>query len=654
MNQKVARAQPSERKIRASFANLCLFAFAIFCCPLAAQAQGHAHQATAAATPSVNPGSRDVVVPTVDVNLENLDLREFAQLQTLWKFKTFYDFRFKDQLAATGITFQNLATDDSLRDYKAVHYDHGNGLAAADVDGDGNMDLLFLSQLGGNQLWRGLGGGKFENFTAQAGIALPERICITAAFGDIDNDGDPDLFVTTVRGGNVLFENLGGGKFRDISQAAGVAYVGHSSGAVFFDYDRDGLLDLFVTNVGRYTNDDRGRGGYYVGLRDAFSGHLHPDRTEASILYHNLGGQKFADVSQATGLVDTGWSGDAAVADLNLDGFPDLYVLNMQGDDHYWENQGGKTFVDRTTEVFPRTSWGAMGIKFFDADRDGDADLYVTDMHSDMSREVPPAYEKMKSLTPPGFSSSSIAGNSFFLNQGKGQFEESSNQLNLENYWPWGFSTGDLNADGFEDLFIASSMNFPFRYGVNSLMLNNDGEGFLDAEFITGVEPRAGNPYKVQFELDCSGLDSGHPYCKGKEGRYDIVGSRGTRTSAILDLDGDGDLDIVTGELNDAPMVLVSDLSARKKIHWITIALEGKSSNRDGLGAKVTVRFAGKSSTQWHDGSSGYLSHSLLPLYFGLGDAASIDSIEVFWPSGKRQEIKTGLAINSRLKIQEN
>ena len=113
------------------------------------------------------------------------------------------------------------------------------------MDGDGLEDLYFVNQLGGSQLWKNLGGGKFRNITAEAGVALADRIGVTASFADIDNDGDQDLFVTTVRRGNVLFENDGRGRFKDISKAAGVDYVGHSSGAVFFDYDNDGLLDLY-------------------------------------------------------------------------------------------------------------------------------------------------------------------------------------------------------------------------------------------------------------------------------------------------------------------------------------------------------------------------------------------------------------------------
>ncbi len=392
-----------------------------------------------------------------------------------------------------------------------MHYDHGNGIAVADVDGDGLPDIYFTNQIGGNQLWKNLGGGRFADITKDAGVALADRISVTASFADVDNDGDEDLFVTTVRGGNVLFENDGHGRFSDVSKAAGVDYVGHSSGAVFFDFDNDGLLDLYVCNVGHYTADERGRGGAFVGLADGFDGHLHADRSETAILYKNLGGLRFRDVTKAMGLGDAGWSGDASVADLNDDGFPDLYTLNMQGSNHYFQNQGGKTFVDRTPQVFPRTPWGAMGIKFFDYDNDGRPDLLVTDMHSDMSLTVGPEREKLKSRMAwtteylQGDGTKFIFGNAFFHNAGASKMEEISDRVGLENYWPWGPSVGDLNADGWQDVFIASSMDYPHRYGINSLLLNNRGETFLDSEFILGIEPRrGGRTHTPWFDVDCS------------------------------------------------------------------------------------------------------------------------------------------------------
>src|SRR2546428_1695400 len=181
---------------------------------------------------------------------------------------------------------------------------------------------------------------------------MPDAIAVGCAFADIDNDGDPDLFVTTVRHSNRLFENMGGGTFRDITAQAGVGYVGHSSGAVFFDYDGDGLLDLFVTNVGVYTTSETGPGGYYVGLSDAFHGHTHPDRAVASILYHNLGGNRFKDVTGEVGLVDRSWRGDATVIDGKDDGWPDAYALDIQGENPAWLTGQGNRFTDAQTPHF--------------------------------------------------------------------------------------------------------------------------------------------------------------------------------------------------------------------------------------------------------------------------------------------------------------
>ena len=620
--------------------------------------QAHDHAAPPPAPAPADTGSV-IDVPRSDSGAATLIARGNAERGGVGRFKVFHGFLFEDRQPGSGITFAHQIVDDAGKTYKAAHYDHGNGIAVADVDGDGLVDVYFTSQLGGNELWKNLGGGKFRNVTADAGVGLKDRISVSAAFADVDNDGDQDLYVTTVRMGNALFENDGKGKFRDITKASGTGYVGHSSGAVFFDYDRDGRLDLFVVNVGKYTTEAKGRGGYYVAYEDAFQGHMFPDRTERSVLYRNLGNSRFDDVTDETGLIDNGWSGDATAVDFNEDGWQDLYVLNMQGDDHYWENQGGKTFAEKTAQLFPKTSWGAMGVKSFDYDNDGRMDLFVTDMHSDMVGDIAPQDEKLKfppkeELPVLQGAANNIFGNSFYRNLGNGRFAEMSDALNLENYWPWGVSVDDLNADGWDDVVITSSMNFPFRYGVNSVLLNNRGEGFLDSASILGVEPRRGNlTRKPWFTLDCSGEDRGHAVCEGRTGRVTVTGTLGTRSSALFDLDNDGDLDIVTNELNSEPLVLVSDLAAKKPIRWVKVRLKGTTSNRNGLGAVVKVHAGGRVLTKVLDGASGYLSHSILPLYFGLDDAKGVDRIEVRWPSGKTQTVQGPIESNSTVDVTE-
>ncbi len=596
-----------------------------------------------------------------------LQARRQEQLQAGAGYPVLHDFGFTDRIAESGITFETRIVDDAGKAYKHVHYDHGTGVCAADVDGDGLPDLYFVTQLGSNELWKNLGGGRFANLTDAAGLRLPDAIGVGCGFADSDNDGDPDLFVTTVRHGNRLFENLGGGKFRDITAQAGVGYVGHSSGAVCFDYDGDGLLDLLVTNVGVYTNDEKGPGGYYVGLTDAFHGHIHSERAEASILYRNLGKNRFKDVTRETGLVDLSWSGDATILDVNDDGRPDLYLPNMLGANHLWLNQGGKRFRDATAQYFPRTPWGAMGVKAFDFDGDGRLDLFVTDMHSDMWDNIPPedwAAENAKADSasprmPPGdFPDGKrqfIFGNALFVNRGA-PWAELSDSVGAENYWPWGPSVGDLNADGWDDLFIASGMNFPFRYGINSVLLNARGTRFLRSEFLLGVEPRKNvATEKVWFTLECQGADRANEFCvacfraganqaqcrhKGAQGRLTMMGTLGSRSAVMLDLDGDSDLDIVTNEFFGPPQVLLSDLAQRHRVNALGIRLRGRRSNREGIGARVTVVLPdGRRLVQVMDGKSGYLSQSVLPLYFGLGDVDHADAIEVVWPSGRRQSL---------------
>jgi hypothetical protein len=601
------------------------------------------------------------LVPAELADASRLETLREEQLKAATGFAAYHEFRFTDRVAESGITYRNRVVRDAAKTYKAAHYDHGTGMAVADVDGDGRLDVYFVSQVGGNALWRNIGSGRFEDITQQAGVSLADRVGVSASFADTDNDGDADLYVTTVRGGNAFFENDGRGTFQDVTSRAGLAYTGHSSSAVFFDYDRDGRLDLFLVNVGRYTTERVSGEGYrfYEAFEDAFSGHLKPERAERSVLFRNEGGNRFVDVSAAVGLVDESWSGDASPLDANLDGWPDLYVLNMQGHDEYYENVRGTRFVKKSRAVFPRTSWGAMGIKIFDIDNDGRQDVFITDMHSDMSQDVTPEHEREKSHMVwkedfRGDGTASIWGNSVFRGDGRGRFSEVSDAVGAESYWPWGLSTGDLNADGFEDVFITAGMNYPFRYVTNALKLNSRGRGFVDAEFVVGVEPRRNAQLATPwFELDLTGEDRGHKDGAGLTGRVSIWGARGSRSSAIFDLDDDGDLDIVTNEFGAEPMVLVSNLSDRRAITFLRVALRGTVSNRDGLGAAVTVTAGGTRHTQVRDGKSGYLSQSLTPLYFGLDQAERVERVEVLWPSGRRQVVSQPVTMNATIEIRE-
>ena len=583
--------------------------------------------------------------------------RAESQKKAAESYSVKHDFQFSDQLSASGITFKDEVVEDVKRTFKAAHYDHGSGVAVADVDGDGKLDVYFVSQLGRNELWRNLGDGKFEDITEAAGVGVPKEVGVGASFADIDNDGDADLYVTRVRAPNKLFINDGSGKFADASEKSGLDHLAHSSGSVFFDYDKDGLLDVLLTNVGKYTTERRAPGGFYTAHKAAFTGHLHEDRHEENILYRNLGEGKFENVNEQVGFDDESWTGDATPIDANDDGWTDIYLLNMQGHDEYWENQEGKKFVKKSRELFPVTAWGTMGVKVFDYNRDGKLDLYVTDMHTDMVHDLGPNEEKSKMrknlpINALATDGNHILGNAFFRKDGPSKYVEVSDEIGAENYWPWGISVADLNADGFEDVFIAASMSYPFRYGINSILLN-DGETFLDSEFVLGIEPRSKGSAQKWMVVDCDGADIDCKVCADHTGRVLVWSAIGTRSSVIFDVDGDGDLDIVTNDFGGTPSVLISNLQDDHNIHYLQVALQGTESNRDGLGAMVTVHSGDKKMIMQHDGKSGYLSQSRIPLYFGLADAAQVDRIEVVWPSGAKQTVEGPIQANQTLTIAE-
>lgn len=608
--------------------------------------------------------------------------RQRAQLETKEQFGAFIDFSFTDGFTKSGIDWVNRVVDDAGYSYKAVHYDHGNGMAVNDVNGDGHLDIYFVNQIGSNALFKNNGDGTFEDMTNIAGLALNDRISVSASFADVDNDGLSDLFVTSVRSGNKLFKNLGNWEFKDITQESWLEYHGHSSGAVFFDYDRDGWLDLFLTNVGEYTsnelrknrndaaaaNRESGEFFFFSGHADGFHGHLKPWRSERSILYRNNGNGTFSDVSEQVGLIEMGWTGDALSFDGNNDGWPDLYITNMQGHDGYWENQKGESFVRKTFSVFGSTPWGAMGVHAFDWDQNGYFDIYVTDMHSDMSKDVPPLLSEEKKKSDIQFPEQylrsggrSIFGNAFFQNNGDGTFNEVSDQMGAENYWPWGLSVGDLNADGYEDAFVVSSMNYGFRYHPNTLLINDGGKSLKDAEYILGVEPRDGARTAIPwFEVDSKSHEKNHPAIQEalqtnpNIENVSVWGALGGRSSAIFDVDSDGDLDIVTNDFNSEPTILISNLSERKpNLNYLKVSLRGTSSNREGFGAIVRVRTGDQVWSQLFNGKSGYLSQSSFPLYFGLGPIQAVDSILIEWPSGKNQTINGPIQSNQLIDIEE-
>lgn len=562
---------------------------------------------------------------------------------------------FRDMSVEVGLNFHTGHPGSNL---KINLYDHGCGLAVADFDGDGFDDIYFVNPIGPNALYKNNGDGTFTEVTAKAGVALGDRICVGACFGDYDNDGFPDLYVTSIRGGNVLFRNQGDGTFKEVTKQAGLPWIGHSQSAVFFDYDNDGFLDLLVTNMAKWTSADPAPGGrVFAGVDDFWQ--LFAAPREYNVLFHNNGNGTFTDVTTRAGIKGQGWGGDVAVFDYDLDGQPDVFVTNMFGRNQLFHNDGSGRFTDVTQTVLGRTSFGAIGCKAFDFNNDGQLDLFVVDMHSDMwvtyvdaPAESLAATEKTKfpNLSGPvelakyqGVFGKQLEknladklqlryeevlfGNTLFKNLGGGKFAEVSDQAGVETFWPWGIAVGDFNNDGFEDIFVPSGMGQDYPYWPNRLLMNNGDETFAERSREEGIEPP-------------------------RDGLYlstEVRTPRSSRCAAVADFGNRGRLDIVVNNFNAHPYFFQNNFP---KKNYIGFQLRGTKSNRDALGALVWVHMGKEVMLRQVQGGGGYLSQSSRKLHFGLGVRPKVDRVEIRWPSGKRQEI-TDPSINQLHQIVE-
>jgi hypothetical protein len=551
---------------------------------------------------------------------------------------------FREEAEKAGIDFHmKFLPGEQGEKFKINLYDHGCGVAVGDFDKDGHDDIYFVNQLGRNKLYRNKGDGTFEDVTDKAGVGLGDRVCVAAAWGDYDNDGYPDLFVTSTRGGNVLFHNNRDGTFTDVTKKAGVELIAHSQTASFFDYDNDGYLDLFVTNTADWTENQKEEGAiHFPGPKDFWK--MAASRKEDNKLYRNNGNGTFTDVTAKAGLAGKGWGGDVAVFDYNQDGHLDLFVTNMFGANQLYKNNGNGTFTDVTKEVLGRTSWGAIGSKAFDFNNDGKLDLYIVDMHSDMwipwesdprggSFDLKKKYDKVlgpmlrrnpeKEIEEKKFADlfkiqykEVVFGNTLFKALPSEKFAEVSDKAGAETFWPWGIATGDFDNDGFEDVFLPSGMGYPYEFWPNVLLMNNGNETFTDRAEEAGIEPRPGGTHLPE-----------------KYGQRMV--SRSSRCAATVYREGR--LDLVVNNFNDRAFYFRNHFPQKNYIAFRLTGMRHKresGSNRDAVGARVVLHLGDKVMVRQVHAAGGYLSQSSQTLHFGLGENTTVDYAEIYWPRG--------------------
>ncbi len=523
-------------------------------------------------------------------------------------------FRFAEIARQAGIDFVHFS---GMTAEKYLPTSNGSGVAIFDFDGDGKLDLYFATgtllplgtaRNGPNRLYKNLGDNRFQDVTGHSGLGFA-GYCHGIVVGDIDNDGDPDVFLCNY-GPNVLFLNNGDGTFRDISHSAGIDRPNWSSGGAFLDYDNDGDLDLYVANYGQWTlpHDDRFCGDAQGKVRTyCIPTSIKPAR---HVLYRNNGDLTFTDVTEAAGVGRTDGRGFGVVAaDLNGDCRVDLYVANDMCPNFVYLNRGNGTFHDVTESS--GAGYGArgqthagMGVDAEDIDGDGWVDLVVTNYWNEP--------------------------NSLYVGLGDGLFEDrtpSSGMASDSTPWVgWGCALADFDNDGWPDCFVTNGhvddnldqMGYNSPYAQPPLLHRNlQGRRFRLATRDAGA----------YFDADHVG-----------------------RGAAFGDLDDDGDIDIVINHKDAAPALLRND--TRTTHHWIRLSLVGTVSNRDAIGARVEVELAGRKLVRQRKGGTSLESAHDPRLLIGLGDQPEAQKVTVRWPSG-RVSVAEHLAADRSYRVVE-
>lgn len=571
---------------------------------------------------------------------------------------------------ATGIDLVYCFPQEAPFALMTDHYS-GNGLCIGDVDGDGLPDLFLTHYDQGNRLYRNLGNWNFAEVTKSAGVGGGGAWCAGPSFADIDSDGDLDLHVCVFNGPNLLYQNDGNGSFSEISAQAGLNFRGPSVMMAFADYDLDGDLDGYLVTHRMPLKDeakpprnskeafDRGiieilnengkrRAVVPPKYRDLF---MIMDKGEGRIelataghedvLYQNDGTGKFKNVSIKAGIVGNDIGLAATWWDANGDGYPDLYVSNdYKGPDHFYVNQKDGTFKDMTRTALPHLPWLSMGSDFSDINRDGRMDFMATDMAATTHYQQKISMGDMEkdqwflNLSEPR----QMMRNAVYLNVGSLRFTEAAFLSGLASTdWTWSPKFGDLDNDGWEDLFVTNGMSRDF--------MNSDLARKTPSRWRSDAWGKT--PILKQKNLAFRNTGDLHFEKKGEAWGLDqLAASYG---AAYGDIDRDGDLDLVVVNFDEAVSVFRNDINDNNRL---TVALRFDEGNRYGIGAQVEVETASGKQTKQLSLARGFMSANEPILHFGLGNESKVNQLTVRW-KGQEATYKNLLA-NQRLTIRGN
>lgn len=503
--------------------------------------------------------------------------------------------------------------------------DMGSGAAWGDFDNDGYPDLYLVNQPGPwgqpvgpnspiSRLYRNNRNGTFTDVTEHAGVANRGGFGMGAAWGDYDNDGLLDLYVSNY-GRSVLYHNNGDGTFTDVTERAGVANNRWGMSPIWFDYDNDGWLDLYVPNYVNYdlkgvppnaTSQEYGTDVPFTLNPSSFA--PMPNR-----LYHNNRNGTFTDVAPYLHVDDPqGRSLVAAFADFTLSGRQDIYIGNDISSNRLYQNLGNRRFKDISASSWTEEYRGTMGVAIGDFDRDGDLDMFLSHWISE--------------------------GDALYLNM-----------------WNEQKAKGLLHFTNVAEMYGCGSISYSDA-GWGTFFFDFDNDGWLDLLVTNGST--------FEDKADTSKLAAEPPFLfwsKGPQGFFDLAASgvagkaltlpMNARGAAYADYDLDGDLDVVITTNHGPAMLLRNDGGNRN--HWLCIRLRGTHSNRQAIGARLLLEANGARQLRQYGLQGSYLSCSMPEAWFGLGQATKADSLTIHWPSGKRQEFHD-LPVNRTLTITED
>lgn len=552
----------------------------------------------------------------------------------------------------TGVTFINtLNESDSLNILDYLYFYNGGGVAMGDINNDGLPELFFSSNMQSNKLYLNKGNLKFEDISEAAGITGSSNWNTGSVMADVNGDGWLDIYVLAVvgingfEGKNELYINNKDNTFSEQAATYGLDFKAYGTTASFFDYDLDGDLDLFILNHAVHTQESFGK----ASLRNTRN-----EKTGDLLLRNDNG--KFTDVSEEAGIFGgiNGYGLGLATADFNMDGYPDIYIGNdFHEDDYFYLNNGDGTFTDSLRAYFGHTSRFSMGSDAADINHDGLPDLISLDMLPEdevvlKSSEGDDTYQTLQMRTETFGYHNQYTRNMLYLNQPKGAFTETALQSGVAaTDWSWSALFGDYDMDGNQDLFVSNGIprrpnDIDFIRYVSSAEIQKkiNESRLVDQEALDKMPTGHVSNYIFQGDGKGSFTD--------RKGSWISADPTISGATAIGDLDNDGDLDVVTNNLNSEARIYKN--TSDDKQHYLKLKVKYKDGNPFGIGTKVYAWIDGNLQYRELYASRGWQASSDPVFHFGLGEKTVFDSIRVVWPD-RTSELLENTKANQTLTI---